>query len=148
MIHPKTRVAAVVAATATAAVLTACGGSSQTAESSGGAAQSAAPTSGSSAPRLTDQQAPTARLLIDLTIADGTATPTNQQFQARVGEPIVIRVNSDAADELHVHSNPEHSFEVKAENGQQFQFTVDVPGRVDVELHHLDKTVATIAVQQ
>jgi hypothetical protein len=29
---------------------------------------------------------------------------------------------------------------------QSFQFTVDVPGKVDVELHKLSKTIATIAV--
>jgi hypothetical protein len=46
-----------------------------------------------------------------------------------------------------VHSNPEHTFDIKPENGQAFQFTVDVPGKVDVELHHLNKTVATITVQ-
>jgi hypothetical protein len=58
-----------------------------------------------------------------------------------------IRVNSDAADELHVHSTPEHSFNVEAKPMQSFQFTVDVPGKVDVELHHLNKTIATIQVQ-
>ena len=56
-------------------------------------------------------------------------------------------MNSDAADQLHVHSNPEHTFNVEPKNGQSFQFTVDVPGKVDVELHQLDKTVATITVQ-
>jgi hypothetical protein len=30
---------------------------------------------------------------------------------------------------------------------QSFQFTVDVPGKVDVELHHLKRTVATIQIQ-
>jgi hypothetical protein len=69
-------------------------------------------------------------------------------MDAQVGEPIVIRVNSDAADELHVHSNPEHSFAITPTNGQSFQFTVDVPGRVDVELHQQHVTVVTITVAQ
>ena len=86
-------------------------------------------------------------LALDLTIAGGTAKPLNQQVQAKRGQPIIIRVNSDTEDQLHVHSNPEHTFNVKPEKDQQFQFTVDVPGKVDVELHHLDKTVATITVQ-
>ncbi|MGX9675082.1 hypothetical protein [Mycobacterium sp. HM-7] len=97
--------------------------------------------------QLSNPQAPPARVYIDVTIAGGTATPLNQQVQAKLGEPIILRVNSDAADQLHVHSNPEHTFNVKPEKDQQFQFTVDVPGQVDVELHHLDKTVATITVQ-
>ena len=68
--------------------------------------------------------------------------------QGKVGEPIVVRVNSDATDELHVHSNPEHSFKIEARNGQQFQFTVDVPGTVDIELHQLNRTIASVQVQQ
>lgn len=97
--------------------------------------------------QLSNPQAPPARVYIDVTIAAGTATPLNQQVEAKLGQPIIVRVNSDAADQLHVHSNPEHTFGIKAEKDQQFQFTVDVPGKVDVELHHLDKTVATITVQ-
>ena len=85
--------------------------------------------------------------LVDVTIKDGKVTPTNEQLQAGVKEQIVIRVNSDAADELHVHSTPEHSFNVEAKPMQSFQFTVDVPGKVDVELHKLNQTIATIQVQ-
>jgi sporulation-control protein spo0M len=96
---------------------------------------------------MTDQQSPPERVVIDVTIAGGNVTPTNQQVQAKVKQPIIVRVNSDAGDQLHVHSNPEHTFDIKPENGQAFQFTVDVPGKVDVELHHLNKTVATITVQ-
>ncbi len=62
-------------------------------------------------------------------------------------QPITLRVTSDAADELHVHSVPDHKFEVAAAANQTFQFNVDVPGNVDVELHHLDRTVATIQVR-
>jgi hypothetical protein len=46
-----------------------------------------------------------------------------------------------------VHSTPEHKFDVEAKPNQSFQFTVDVPGKVDVELHKVDKTIATITVQ-
>ena len=56
-------------------------------------------------------------------------------------------MSSDAADELHVHSVPDHKFQVAAVADQTFQFSVDVPGNVDVELHHLDRTVATIQVR-
>jgi hypothetical protein len=46
-----------------------------------------------------------------------------------------------------VHSTPDHEFEIAATPNQRFQFTVDMPGSVEVELHKLDKTVATIQVQ-
>ncbi len=87
---------------------------------------------------MSDQQAPPAQLVIDVTIKDGEVTPTNAQFNAKVNEPIVLRVNSDAADQLHVHSTPEHTFDVEPKHGQSFQFTVAVPGKVDIELHQLD----------
>jgi hypothetical protein len=94
-----------------------------------------------------DQQAPPDRLVIDVTIKGGEVTPTNSQLQGKVSEPIIVRVNSDTADELHVHSSPEHTFKVEPRPSQSFQFTVDVPGRVDVELHQLHRTIATVNVQ-
>jgi hypothetical protein len=82
-----------------------------------------------------------------VTIAHGQVTPANAVLQATVRQPITLHVSSDAADELHVHSVPDHKFEVAAAANQTFQFSVDVPGSVDVELHHLDRTVATIQVR-
>ncbi|CAM2826209.1 hypothetical protein BST27_04900 [Mycobacterium intermedium] len=85
-------------------------------------------------------------LTIDVTIANGQVTPTNAKMNATVGEQITLHVTSDVKDELHVHSVPDHKFEVAASPNQQFQFSVDVPGNVDVELHHLKRTVVTIQV--
>lgn len=106
----------------------------------------ATPTS-AGAPQMSDQQAPPNRLVVEVTIRGGQVTPTNAQLESSVGEPIVFRINSDAADQLHVHSNPEHTFTVEPKSGQSFQFTVAVPGTVDVELHQLNRTIATIKVQ-
>jgi hypothetical protein len=86
-------------------------------------------------------------LTVDITIAKGQVTPSNATLQATVAEPITLHVTSDAVDELHVHSVPDHKFQVAAAANQTFQFSVDVPGNVDVELHHLDRTVATIQVR-
>lgn len=92
-------------------------------------------------------QSPAAAPVIDVTIAKGQVTPTNATVAAKVHQQITLRVNSDAADELHVHSTPDHKFPVAAAPGQTFQFSVNVPGNVEVELHHLDRTIATIQVQ-
>jgi hypothetical protein len=97
---------------------------------------------GSSSKTATD-----AGLSLDVRIAHGQVTPANATLQATVRQPITLHVTSDAADELHVHSVPEHKFEVAAAANQTFQFSVEVPGNVDVELHHLDRTVATIQVR-
>jgi hypothetical protein len=84
--------------------------------------------------------------VIDITIAGDEVTPTNAKAQAAAGRPIVLDVSSDTVDVLHVHSVPEHKFDVQARPDQRFEFTVDVPGRVDVELHDLHRTVVTIEV--
>ena len=131
---------------AAALITAACGGSNGT-NSATGSAQPTNQPSTVSPSDMSNDQAPPTRLTIDVDIKGGNVTPTNQQLQAGVKEQVVIRVNSDAADELHVHSTPEHKFNVEAKPMQIFQFTVDVPGKVDVELHKLNKTVATITVQ-
>jgi plastocyanin len=86
-------------------------------------------------------------LTVNVTIANRQVNPTNATLQAKVGQPITFHITSDAVDELHVHSVPDHKFEIAAAPNQTFQFTVDVPGNVDVELHHLDRTIATIQVR-
>jgi hypothetical protein len=88
-----------------------------------------------------------AGLDINVTIAHGQVNPSNATLQGKVKQPITLHVTSDAADELHVHSTPDHKFQVAAAPSQIFQFSVNVPGKVEVELHHLERTVATIQVQ-
>ncbi|OZF07864.1 hypothetical protein CH300_05310 [Rhodococcus sp. 15-1154-1] len=82
-----------------------------------------------------------------LSIDGGTVEPTNQRLDASVGQTISMSITSDVTDELHVHSVPEHTFEIEPGKDQLFTFTVDVPGQVDVELHHSDRTVATLVVR-
>ncbi|MGI9123668.1 MAG: hypothetical protein ACR2JM_02810 [Mycobacterium sp.] len=86
-------------------------------------------------------------VVIPVKINAGAVTPTNAEFSAAVGEPITVVVDSDVADSLHVHSVPEHEFEIKPAKGQSFSFAVTVPGQVVIELHNADKTVATLTVR-
>lgn len=90
---------------------------------------------------------PLSGTLVDVTIAGGTVAPTNAEATAVAGQPITLEVDSDAPDSIHVHSIPEHVFAVEPRSGQRFAFTVDVPGRVDVELHELNRTIVTITVR-
>ncbi|MGH3642320.1 MAG: hypothetical protein ACRDUX_25215 [Mycobacterium sp.] len=140
-----TKSTTLVALTAAALLVAGCGGSNGSGEVTRSSSSAAPAMTG--APQLSDQQAPPNRLVVEVTIKGGQVTPTNAQLKSAVGEPVVFQVNSDAADQLHVHSNPEHSFNVEPKSGQSFQFTVDVPGQVDVELHQLNRTIATIQVQ-
>ena len=120
--------------------------SKSTSSSSTPASTSTATVATSSAPASsTDPSA--AGLVISVQISKGMVTPTNAEFEARVGEPITVRVDSDVDEELHVHSVPEHEYEIKPAAGQTFTFSVAVPGQVAIELHHSDKTVATLTVR-
>ena len=85
-------------------------------------------------------------LTIPVTIVKGVVTPSNGEYEAKVGQRIQFDVDSDVADALHVHAVPEHEFAVKP-GAQSFSFVVKVPGQVVVELHSTDKTVATLTVR-
>ncbi|ORB62786.1 hypothetical protein BST47_22615 [Mycolicibacterium tusciae] len=127
---------------ATVAVVAACG-SAQSPSNPSSAAQSPS----AQTPAATTSASADAPTVIEITIDKGVATPTNAEAQAVLGQPIALQVTSDAVDSLHVHSVPEHVFDVAAAPDQRFEFTVDVPGRVAVELHDLHVTVVTIEVR-
>jgi hypothetical protein len=86
-------------------------------------------------------------LRMNVSIVGDTVEPTNQRIDASVGQSISMSITSDITDELHVHSVPEHTFEIEPGKDELFTFTVDVPGQVDIELHHSDRTVATLVVR-
>ncbi|KAF0844806.1 hypothetical protein [Nocardia caishijiensis] len=102
---------------------------------------------GCSSGEPTVEPIPTAHT-IDIRIANGEVSPVNTRTEAEVGQRIVLRVDSDATDELHVHSAPAHTFPVAATVDQEFAFSVAVPGRVEIELHQLGRTVTTLLVRQ
>jgi len=104
------------------------------------------PTAAAAPSAATSPPSEAAGPVVNVTIAAGVVTPTNAEVEARVGQPIVLEVSSDATDSIHVHSIPERVFDVQPLPGQRFEFTVGIPGRVDVELHDLNRTVVTIAV--
>lgn len=101
----------------------------------------------SSAAATAAPQAGQQALVIPVRLAGGAVTPDDTRLEAAVGQPIELVVDSDTGDELHVHSTPDHTFEVKPAAGQRFSFTVAVPGRVEIELHDAGRTVATVLVR-
>ncbi|OZD63393.1 hypothetical protein CH268_09520 [Rhodococcus sp. 06-1460-1B] len=125
---------------ATVALVAGCG------SSSGGTSPTTAEpvTSTDSTPSVSAQLD---TLRMNVSIVGDTVEPTNQRLDASVGQLISMSISSDTTDELHVHSVPEHTFEIEPGKDQVFTFTVDVPGQVDIELHHSDRTVATLVVR-
>lgn len=123
-----------------AVLLAGCGANSDTAPTT------PAPAS-SGAPQMSDLQSPPQRLVIDTTLKRGELIPTGKTLKASVNETIVVRISSDAEDELLVNSTPEHKFPVAAKPNQSFQFAIGAPGKVSIALSKLNKTIATVDVR-
>jgi hypothetical protein len=83
---------------------------------------------------------------IDVQIRSGEFAPSGDRVEAKVGQPIRLRVDSDQTDEIHVHSTPEHEFAVKPVSHQIFQFTINRPGVYEVEGHSSDTVIVSVAV--
>lgn len=83
---------------------------------------------------------------VDVVIRDGQVTPSGQRIEAKVGQPVVLAVSSDQADEIHVHTSPSTVFEVKPTDGQQFDFTFSRPGIYEVETHETGTVMLQVAV--
>jgi hypothetical protein len=64
------------------------------------------------------------------------------------GQKVQLVVTTDADDEIHVHSIPEHEFEVKAGASAEKlpPFSITTPGRFIIESHGLDVTLVTLQV--
>jgi len=84
---------------------------------------------------------------VDISEKDGTIEPVGKVVKASTGQDITLVVTSDVKDEIHVHSDPEHEFEVAAgDEEKEFTFSVDTPGTIEVESHGLEVTILKLEV--
>ena len=83
---------------------------------------------------------------LEVEVEGDEVKPVAEQVDLAVGERLTITVESDRAGELHVHSDPEHSFEF-GPGTEKFQLTIDTPGSVDIEEHESDALVARLLVR-
>ena len=86
-------------------------------------------------------------VVVTITEKGGSISADSDLVHVGVGQPIVFKITTDAADQIHVHSVPEHEFEVKPGPVQTFRFSVGTPGTVEVESHGLDLTILKLEVQ-
>lgn len=84
---------------------------------------------------------------VDVTIEAGAVSPQGGRVEVTAGTPVNLRVTSDVAEQIHVHSDPEHTYEVAAGGSISRTFTVDTPGQVAVEAHGLDVTIVQLVVR-
>ena len=84
---------------------------------------------------------------VAITIKDGKVSPRGERIDVEKGQKITLLVTSDADEEIHVHSDPEHTYQVRAGGSIEKSFTIDTPGQVAVEAHHLDATIVQLVVR-
>ena len=88
-----------------------------------------------------------ATLTIPITIAGGQVTPNGQKILASVGQPVVLQVTSDEADEIHAHTGGDgYELEVPAGTPTTGTFTPTSPGSFEIESHHLEKVIVVLNV--
>lgn len=131
---------------ATAAVLTGCGGSDTTAtDSESPAASSSAASPTGSAPTSPTEQAEPAGTVVDITIEGGDVNPKGDRVEADLGAPVTLRISSDRAGELHVHSTPEQEVSFDAGTTTK-KLTFEQPGVVEVEDHESGTVIVQLQV--
>ena len=82
---------------------------------------------------------------IDITIKNGTVSPSGERVKAKVDEPVTLHIDADTTGELHVHSTPEQEIEF-SKGVSTKQLTIDKPGVVDVEDHELEQVIVQLQV--
>ncbi len=128
---------------ACALVLGGCGGSSDEPGKTDGGLKAAPSSSAASEPTPST----TSGAVIGIVIQDGKVIGQGKRVKVKVGAPISLVIRSDADEEIHVHSDPEHTYEVKAGEPLTEKLTIDTPGQVAIEAHHLDITIVQLVVE-
>jgi len=120
---------------AAALVLAGCGGSD-----TGTVSSSPNPEQSSAAESSED-------VVVDIAVKDGKVTPQGDRVDVKVGQKITLRITSDARETIHVHSEPGQEFEIGEGDDVEKSFTIDKPGQIAVEAHHLGVTIVQLVVR-
>ncbi len=86
-------------------------------------------------------------LVIDIAVTGDSITPNGERLDAAVGQPITLKVSSDAPGEIHVHSTPEQEYEYEAGDSTIEMDPIERPGVVEIESHTLDRQIVSLEVK-
>ena len=125
------------------ALLTACGAPAAPPAAAPAAPAASGPSASSSpvpalGPRSSTAAAPApgstpGTVAVPLKVRDGAVAGGVQRAQVPLGADVVLLVDSDVADEVHVHGYDEQA-DVPAGGTEELRFVADVPGVFEVEL--------------
>jgi plastocyanin len=86
-------------------------------------------------------------VVVDIAVKNGKVTPQGDRVEVKAGQKVTLHITSDAHETIHVHSEPEHEFEIGEGDDVRKSLTIDTPGQVAVEAHHLGVTIVQLVVR-
>ena len=98
-------------------------------------------------PNQSSAAEPSEDVVVDIAVKDRKVTPQGDRVEVKVGQKITLHITSDAHEVVHVHSEPEHEYEVEPGDDIEKSFTIDTPGQIAVEAHHLGVTIVQLVVR-
>ena len=143
------RLCAVVVSALLALVTLAGCGSDDAKDSGGSGGTATAPTKdsgASSGTATTPKKDSSGTKTINVTFKGDTVTPQGKSLEIKAGKPLKLHITADEPGEIHVHSSPEQEIEYSAGTTDK-TITIDQPGVVDVESHHLEKLIFQLEVR-
>jgi preprotein translocase subunit SecF len=81
-----------------------------------------------------------------ITIRDGEPVGGIQQLTVQLGEEVKVRVESDVAEELHVHGY-DLTADVEAGEDAEIEFEATIAGRFEIELEDSGTPIAELEVR-
>jgi len=86
------------------------------------------------------------RMTIDIAFKGDKVEPDGVEREAKAGKPITLHIVADAPGEIHVHSSPEQEIQYPKGTSDK-TLTIDQPGVVEVESHHLHTVIVQLEVR-
>ncbi|MDH2415023.1 hypothetical protein [Nocardioides sp. CER19] len=84
---------------------------------------------------------------IDIKFEGNSVSPSGERVDVAIGQPIEFVVTADAPGEVHVHSDPEKELEYEKGTTILDLGPFDKAGIIEVESHHLEKTIVQLEVK-
>lgn len=116
------------------------GGESSEAPRSSGIIPSGAPGIPTATPDI-----PAAPIIVELTVSDGVVAPGNNEVLVPLGSEVRLLITSDTDEQAHVHGY-ELTLDLPANQQAELEFTADVPGIFEVELHEGGQLLCALRV--
>jgi hypothetical protein len=97
------------------------------------------------APLASASMSSTATTAVHIRLADGKADPSGERVEAKKGNTLVLTIDSDRDDEIHVHG---YDIEIPVTAGKTVtkEIVLDQIGRFEVESHEPALTILQLIV--